>query len=346
MPERTLLLIKPDGVERRLVGEIISRIERKGLTVAALELRIVSDDLARQHYAEHDGKPFFGSLLEFITSGPLVAAIVEGPRAVAAVRQLGGRHRPGREGHARHHPRRLRSRNAVQPGARLRFAGVGRARDRALVPPGLACRQRRLDSGRRTWSEPARSMWDTDRPGERRRTGLDVDRRPNEDFDKRDHRDPRCGADRPAIIQTGTECVRLEPLGARPSQVREKVTRAHSEALAWPRRKDAPGGLRRIRDRRWPILRGFRRLGAARGPARPVEGSFPGAGPGDDEQAGARRADRARRPDPQCSFHRGRVDAVRVRDLLASDRPPRWSTAPVAATEAGAAPRRTNPSRG
>ncbi|MGB6761527.1 nucleoside-diphosphate kinase [Mycobacterium sp.] len=90
MTERTLLVIKPDGVERRLVGEIISRIERKGLTVAALEMRIVGEQLARRHYAEHDGKPFFGSLLEFITSGPLVAAIVEGPRAVAAVRQLAG----------------------------------------------------------------------------------------------------------------------------------------------------------------------------------------------------------------------------------------------------------------
>jgi nucleoside-diphosphate kinase len=90
MTERTLLVIKPDGVERRLVGEIISRIERKGLTVAALEMRIVGQELARRHYAEHDGKPFFGSLLEFITSGPLVAAIVEGPRAVAAVRQLAG----------------------------------------------------------------------------------------------------------------------------------------------------------------------------------------------------------------------------------------------------------------
>jgi nucleoside-diphosphate kinase len=90
MSERTLLLIKPDGVERRLVGEIIGRIERKGLTVSALELRIVSDELARQHYAEHDGKPFFGSLLEFITSGPLVAAIIEGPRAVTALRQLVG----------------------------------------------------------------------------------------------------------------------------------------------------------------------------------------------------------------------------------------------------------------
>ena len=90
MTERTLVLIKPDGVERQLVGEIISRIERKGLTIAALELRRVSEDLAAQHYAEHEGKPFFGSLLEFITSGPVVAAIVEGPRAIAAFRQLAG----------------------------------------------------------------------------------------------------------------------------------------------------------------------------------------------------------------------------------------------------------------
>ena len=88
--ERTLVLIKPDGVQRHLVGEIISRIERKGLTLVALELKNVSDELARKHYAEHDGKPFFGSLLEFITSGPVVAAIVEGPRAIAAFRQIAG----------------------------------------------------------------------------------------------------------------------------------------------------------------------------------------------------------------------------------------------------------------
>jgi len=88
--ERTLVLIKPDGVQRRLIGEILSRIERKGLTVAALQLQDVSDELARKHYAEHDGKPFFGSLLEFITSGPVVAAIVEGPRAIAAFRQIAG----------------------------------------------------------------------------------------------------------------------------------------------------------------------------------------------------------------------------------------------------------------
>ena len=90
MTERTLVLIKPDGVQRQLVGEIIGRVERKGLSIAALELRLVDRDLAAQHYAEHDGKPFFESLLEFITSGPVVAAIVEGPRAIAAFRQLAG----------------------------------------------------------------------------------------------------------------------------------------------------------------------------------------------------------------------------------------------------------------
>jgi nucleoside-diphosphate kinase len=88
--ERTLVLVKPDGVSRGLVGEVISRIERKGLTLAALELRKVDRELAEQHYAEHADKPFFGSLLEFITSAPVVAAVVEGERAVAAFRQLAG----------------------------------------------------------------------------------------------------------------------------------------------------------------------------------------------------------------------------------------------------------------
>jgi nucleoside-diphosphate kinase len=88
--ERTLVLVKPDGVGRGLVGEVISRIERKGLKLVALELRQVDRALAEQHYAEHDGKPFFNDLLEFITSGPVVAAVVEGPRAIAAFRQVAG----------------------------------------------------------------------------------------------------------------------------------------------------------------------------------------------------------------------------------------------------------------
>ncbi|KUH73267.1 nucleoside-diphosphate kinase [Mycolicibacterium novocastrense] len=88
--ERTLVLVKPDGVKRRLVGEILSRVERKGLAIAELKLVTVSDELARRHYAEHEGKPFFDSLLAFITSGPVVAAVVEGPRAIAAFRQIAG----------------------------------------------------------------------------------------------------------------------------------------------------------------------------------------------------------------------------------------------------------------
>jgi nucleoside-diphosphate kinase len=88
--ERTLVLVKPDGVERKLVGEVLSRIERKGLSIVAMDLRVVSQEVAAQHYAEHDGKPFFSSLLEFITSGPVLAAVVEGPRAIAAWRQLAG----------------------------------------------------------------------------------------------------------------------------------------------------------------------------------------------------------------------------------------------------------------
>ncbi|WP_433623275.1 nucleoside-diphosphate kinase [Nocardia sp. CA-120079] len=90
MTEQTLVLIKPDGVARGLVGEVLARIERKGLKIAALELKQVSDELARGHYAEHAEKPFFGSLIEFITSGPVVAAILEGPRAIAAFRQIAG----------------------------------------------------------------------------------------------------------------------------------------------------------------------------------------------------------------------------------------------------------------
>ena len=88
--ERTLVLVKPDGVARRLVGEVIGRIERKGLDVTAMELRTLDQDTARAHYGEHEGKPFFGELVAFITSGPLVAMRVEGEQAVTEVRTLMG----------------------------------------------------------------------------------------------------------------------------------------------------------------------------------------------------------------------------------------------------------------
>jgi nucleoside-diphosphate kinase len=90
LSERTLVLIKPDGVRRGLAGEVLSRIERKGLRIVAMDMRVVGRDLAETHYAEHSGKPFYGSLVEFITSGPLVAMVVEGPRAIEAFRALAG----------------------------------------------------------------------------------------------------------------------------------------------------------------------------------------------------------------------------------------------------------------
>ena len=90
MTERTLILIKPDGVERGLVGDIINRIERKGLKLVAMDLRVTDRETAEKHYAEHADKPFFGELVDFITSAPLVAGVVEGPRAIEAWRQLAG----------------------------------------------------------------------------------------------------------------------------------------------------------------------------------------------------------------------------------------------------------------
>ena len=90
MSERTLILIKPDGVRRGLVGDVLSRIERKGLRIVAMDLRTMAADIAETHYAEHVSKPFFGSLVDFITSGPLVALVAEGPRAVEAFRALAG----------------------------------------------------------------------------------------------------------------------------------------------------------------------------------------------------------------------------------------------------------------
>jgi nucleoside-diphosphate kinase len=92
--DRTLILVKPDAFARGLTGEIIARFERKGLRVAALKLMTVDEDLAKQHYAEHDGKPFFGELVDFITSGPLVAMVLEGEQAVPAARQVIGATNP------------------------------------------------------------------------------------------------------------------------------------------------------------------------------------------------------------------------------------------------------------
>ncbi|HEX3318479.1 MAG TPA: nucleoside-diphosphate kinase [Solirubrobacteraceae bacterium] len=88
--ERTLILVKPDAFERGLSGEIVARFERKGLAIAAARHMTVDEELAIQHYAEHEGKAFFGELVDFITSGPLLALVFEGDDAVAAARQVIG----------------------------------------------------------------------------------------------------------------------------------------------------------------------------------------------------------------------------------------------------------------
>jgi nucleoside-diphosphate kinase len=90
LSDRTLILIKPDGVRRGLIGSVISRLELRGLRIAAMELRTLDRDIALLHYAEHEGKPFFGPLIEFITSGPLVAVVAEGLGAIEAFRSMAG----------------------------------------------------------------------------------------------------------------------------------------------------------------------------------------------------------------------------------------------------------------
>ena len=92
--ERTFVMIKPDGVRRNLVGECIGRFEARGLKLAELKLLTPSRDLAEEHYGAHRGKGFFEGVVQFITSGPVVAMVLEGPNAIAAVRQMVGATRP------------------------------------------------------------------------------------------------------------------------------------------------------------------------------------------------------------------------------------------------------------
>jgi nucleoside-diphosphate kinase len=92
--EKTLVLVKPDGVQRGLVGEVISRLERRGLRLVAAKFMDVSRELAEEHYAIHQGKPFYDGLIDYISSSPVMAMVWEGPQAVAAVRQTMGATRP------------------------------------------------------------------------------------------------------------------------------------------------------------------------------------------------------------------------------------------------------------
>jgi nucleoside-diphosphate kinase len=94
MPERTLVLVKPDAVGRGLAGEILARFERRGLVIRAAKLLLVSRDLAERHYAEHAEKPFFGELVDFITSSPTLALVLEGEGAITVVRSTMGATNP------------------------------------------------------------------------------------------------------------------------------------------------------------------------------------------------------------------------------------------------------------
>ncbi len=92
--EKTFIMVKPDGVQRQLIGDILSRFERKGLQLAGAKLMRVTEQMAEKHYAEHQGKPFFGELVEFITSGPVFAMVWEGENVIEVTRQLIGKTNP------------------------------------------------------------------------------------------------------------------------------------------------------------------------------------------------------------------------------------------------------------
>ena len=133
--ERTLVIVKPDGVERRLTGEIIARLERKGLSLVAAELRTIS--AAVEHYAEHNGKPFFGELVAFITRSPALVAVVEGPEdTYKVVRTLMGATNPKEAA-----PGTIRGDFALEMGENLIHGSdspESAAREIALFFPGLA----------------------------------------------------------------------------------------------------------------------------------------------------------------------------------------------------------------
>ncbi len=133
--ERSLVLVKPDGVQRGLVGEVIARLERRGLRLAGAKFLRVSRALAEEHYAIHKGKPFYDGLIAYILSAPVMAMVWEGPGAVALIRQTMGATRPG-EAAPGSDPPRLRAGGGPEHHPRLRQPGKRREGNRALVQAG------------------------------------------------------------------------------------------------------------------------------------------------------------------------------------------------------------------
>ena len=141
MTERTLVLVKPDGVQRQLTGRILARYEERGLKIVGLKLVHVDRDLAERHYAAHREKPFFTGLVDFITSAPLVALALEGPNAIAVVRAINGATRPHEAA-----PGTIRGDFALETAQNIVHAsdgpGSGHDRARPLVPRRRAARVR------------------------------------------------------------------------------------------------------------------------------------------------------------------------------------------------------------
>ena len=136
VPQRSLVLVKPDGVARGLVGEVLGRIERKGFRIVALEQRTLTAAVAEEHYGEHRDKPFFGDLVAFITSAPLVAAVIEGPDAILSWRAMMGATNPANAA-----PGTIRGDLATETQNNVTHGSdspVSAAREIALFFPGLA----------------------------------------------------------------------------------------------------------------------------------------------------------------------------------------------------------------
>ena len=133
MTERSFVMVKPDGVAAGLTGEIITRIERRGLAILALRKAVMARDVAQVHYGEHSERPFFGELVEFITSGPVVMMAVEGEGAVGALRTMMGPTDP-QDAPPGTDPRRLRPRRGAERHPRLRRHRLGRPRAGPALP--------------------------------------------------------------------------------------------------------------------------------------------------------------------------------------------------------------------
>ena len=181
MSQRTLVLLKPDAVRRGLVGNILSRFESKGLDIVALELRHIDAAQADAHYAEHVERDFYPPLRDFVTSGPLVAAVLEGDEAIEVVRALNGA-TDGRKAAAGHHPRRPVAVQPREPRARLGRRGVGRPRDQALVPRARLSRGLAGRGLHGRWKSPSIAERPGARPNRRRRSADAACRRGNWTF--------------------------------------------------------------------------------------------------------------------------------------------------------------------